>query len=85
MRYAIWSDMSATWKALESVLPAARTTLANTAAQLAEVFSAIGVAYLQAWLLKLYAHIGLFFNTFSVNYFIVSNQFDNNNYYAHKN
>lgn len=67
MRYAIWSDMSATWKALESVLPAARTTLANTAAQLALVFSAIGVAYLQAMLLKLYAHFGLCFNIFSVN------------------
>lgn len=32
MRYAIWPDMSATWKALESALPATRTTLANTTA-----------------------------------------------------
>lgn len=33
MRYAIWPDMSATWKALKSALPATRTTLANTAVE----------------------------------------------------
>lgn len=58
MRYAIWPDMSATWKALESALPATRTTLANTTAAFEPnaVVTRIGIAYLQAGPSKLYAH-----------------------------